>query len=195
MRRALGALAAAVFLTLLAACSAGPGRSDINVGTPDLAQIKASGHIEGCPAGQTTDGGLPDQTLPCLGGGSSVDLSTLKGPVVLNLWASTCGPCREEMPALEQFHQKWGAQYPIIGIDSQDTIPKIALQTAIAYQATYPLVADPGGDLQGTSLTVHGYPTTYLLTADGKVKFVASGGMKDEAEVEQKVAAALGHPL
>jgi thiol-disulfide isomerase/thioredoxin len=188
-------LAALALAGALTACDVGPGKSDVNVDTPDLEQLKAGGHIEGCPSAETTDGGLPDQTLPCLGGGMPVDLATLRGPVILNLWQFQCTHCREEMPALEQFHQKWGAQYPVIGIDSQDAIPKLALQTAIAYGATYPLVADPGGDLQGTSLRLHGYPWTYLLTAGGQVKLVSGGPMKTEAVVEQKVTAALGHAL
>lgn len=183
----------AVLLVLLAACGVtAPQASDAGGA---LAKIKADGHIANCVSGQTAHGGLPAYTLPCLGGGTPVELGTLKGPLLVNLWASTCGPCREEMPALQQFYVKYGATIPVLGIDSMDTIPRIALQTAVKRGVTFPLAADPGGALQGTSLSIHGLPTTFLLTAAGKVTFVSAGGMKNEAEVVQKVSAALGTPL
>ena len=47
-----------------------------------------------CPAASTSDGGLPARSLPCLGGGRRVDLSTLKGPLVINFWNAACAPCR-----------------------------------------------------------------------------------------------------
>lgn len=196
MRALLAAPAALLVAATLAACgvtppSATPDQND----TQQLVQLKAAAGIADCPAAQTTDGGLPAKTLPCLGGGRSVDLSTLQGPVLINFWAAQCPPCRDEMPALEQFHQKYGDRLPIVGIDSQDTIPKIALQTAQIRGVTYPLLTDPTGALQGSSLSIHALPTTYLLTPDGKVAFVSTGGMKNEADVEQKVEAALGRSL
>ena len=196
MRALLAATAALLVAATLAGCGVTPPSP-----TPDtnddaqLLQLKQSAGIADCPAGQTSDGGLPDKTLQCLGGGRAVDLSTLKGPVLINFWASTCGPCRDEMPALEQFHQKYGDRLPVLGVDTQDTIAKIALQTAQIRGVTYPLLADPSGALQGTPLTYHFLPTTYLLKPDGTITHVSTGGMKDEAAVEQKVEAALGKPL
>lgn len=186
-------LAGAVALmgaALLAGCGVTPPTSTDD-GTA-LAKIKADGHVASCVSGQTRDGGLPAYTLPCLGGGTPVSLSTLKGPLLINLWSPTCGPCREEMPALEQFYDKHHSSIAMLGIDTLYPIPRIALQTAIKRGVTFPLADDPNGALQGTALSIHGLPTTFLLTADGKVKFVSAGGMKSEAEVEQKVRAALG---
>ena len=62
-------------------------------------------------------------TLPCLGGGPDVELSSLRGPMVINLWQARCGPCRKEMPALEEFHQQYGDQVAVLGIDFNDVQP------------------------------------------------------------------------
>lgn len=169
----LGVVAAA----LLSACGsstpsggANPddvGASTVNVATPAMVAQKATSGIKDCPAAQIKDGGLPQQTLKCLGGGRSVDLSTLKGPLVINIFQSACGPCLEEAPAVAAFYKDHGTQYPMLGIDGADTVPGAALTEAIKAGITYPLVADPGNDLGGTSLNYLGYPTWYFLAADG----------------------------
>lgn len=193
MRRLLAVLP---LLGALAACGVTPpSPTPPDNDDAQLLQLKQTAGIADCPPAQTDRGGLPDTTLQCLGGGRAVDLATLKGPVLINFWASTCGPCRDEMPALEQFHRKYGDRLPVLGVDTQDTIAKIALQTAQIRGVTYPLLADPTGALQGTPLSYHFLPTTYLLKADGTVTHVSTGGMKTESAVEQKVEAALGEPL
>lgn len=189
-RRVLAGVVAATAAALLAACGVTPPASP-NEGAA-LAKIKSDGHVAGCVSGQTQHGGLPAYTLPCLGGGTPVSLSTLKGPLLINLWSPTCGPCREEMPALEQFYQEHRGTIAMLGIDTLYPIPRIALQTAIKRGVTFPLADDPDGALQHTSLYARGLPTTFLLTADGKLRFVSAGGMTSETEVEQKVRAALG---
>ena len=100
----------------------GPGPAKIDVDTPELRELKQEAGVEACApgAGEPVDGGLPAVTLPCLGGGQEVDLARCAGPLVVNLWASWCGPCRQEMPVLEDFHEQYGDRVPVLGIDSQD---------------------------------------------------------------------------
>jgi len=202
MRRLLVAAAAAALVvgTALAGCSAqdvvkAPHRSTIDVATPDMVAMKAKSTVQACPAAQTTDGGLPAARLPCIGGGRKVDLSTLKGPLLVNFFQGACEPCRKEMPALEAFYAKYGDEVPVLGIDSIDTIPGIALRQAIHRGVTFTMVADPDGDLQGGPLSVTGFPTTYLLTADGTVERLQKGGMTSAAQVRKLVEAKLGTAL
>lgn len=192
-RRGVAAVIAVLAVVLLAACGVEPPKQADNAA--DLAKIKSAGHIATCVTGETTAGGLPAVTLPCLGGGPAVALATLKGPLLVNMWSPSCGPCRDEMPALEQFYRQYGSQIPVLGVDSLYYIPRIALQTAVKRGITFPLVDDPNGILLKTKLTYHGLPATFLLTADGKIKRVSAIGMKSEAEVVQKVSAALGRSL
>jgi thiol-disulfide isomerase/thioredoxin len=153
MSRALcAALVAAVLV--LGGCGSEdvpePGAAKIDVDTPQLRALKAGAGIEACEAGaaEPVDGGLPDVTLPCLGGGEDVDLGSLRGPLVVNLWASWCGPCVQEMPQLAAFYDAYGDRVPVIGVDYQDPQTGAAFDLAKRSGVTYPLLADPQGDLQ-----------------------------------------------
>ena len=180
MRRLLpAALAAAVLV--LAGCNADdvptPGGSSIDVDTPALRDAKRQTDVADCVPGDAQDAGLPDLTLPCLGGGPDVDLATLRGPLILNLWASNCGPCRLEMPAIQDFHERYGDRVGVLGVDYQDAQPAAALALAKRSGVTYPLVADPGGDLNANAPVpvIRGIPMFVFVTADGDVSAVPGG--------------------
>ena len=204
MRRlVLAALLAILVAGSLTACSPDAidvRPPDVQVDTPELRQVKARIGMEDCApgAGEPVDGGLPEVTLPCLGGGPDVDLSTLRGPMVINLWQANCGPCKKEMPALEEFHQRHGDRVAVLGIDFNDVHPGGALALAEETGATYPSVADPGGDLmveKAFAVGRRGMPAFVFVDADGRVVGQASGGVESVAEVEQLVADQLGISL
>ena len=197
MTRAFKAvLVALLSAVLLSACGAkdlvAPQPSKVDVATPQMVAAKAKSAIPDCPKPETTGGGLPKRTVKCLGGGRSVDLSTLKGPLIINFWQAGCIPCRKEMPVLAAFYKQYGDQVPLLGVDSTDVYPGVALDKAIKWGVTYPLLADPGSDLQGTSLTVSGFPTFYFLSADGKLSGPVPGGLDSIAQVKALVLKQLG---
>ncbi|MGZ6734851.1 MAG: TlpA family protein disulfide reductase [Nocardioides sp.] len=197
----LRAAAGLLVVVLLAACGAPhltpPPPSDIKLDAPDMVATKAKSRIEDCPKPQTAagSGGLPAFTIQCLGGGRAVDLSTLKGPLVLNFWWQGCVPCQKEMPALAAFYKQYGDQVPILGVDSTDVYPGVALKKAIKWGVTFPLVGDPGGDLQGTKLTIKHYPSFYFLSADGTLTGPIEGGLDSVDEVKAMVEKQLGVSL
>ncbi|WP_051551512.1 TlpA family protein disulfide reductase [Nocardioides sp. URHA0020] len=153
---ATAALVAALLVCsgLVAGCSSddipSPGAARIDVDTPQLRTLRTEAGIEACEpgTGAPVDHGLPDVTLPCLGGGEDVDLAGLRGPLVVNLWASWCGPCVKEMPEIAAFYERYGDQVPVIGIDYQDNQTAAAFDLAKRSGVTYPLLADTQGDLQ-----------------------------------------------
>lgn len=202
MTKALLALLLAAALT---ACTSDGGRvdvrpPDVDVDTPALREVKARIGMEDCEpgAGEPVEGGLPELTLPCLGGGPDVELSSLRGPVVINLWQAFCEPCREEMPALEEFHQQYGDRVPVLGIDFNDVHPEGALALAEETGATYPSIADPGGELMAEdafAVARRGLPAFVFVDAEGKVVAQDSGGVDSVAEIKAKVAEHLGITL
>ena len=169
MRRLLAAVATVLALTACDGGVPGPGKSDVDVDTPELRAQKAAAGIETCVPG-SGESDLPDLTLACLGGGPEVDLSTLQGPMLINLWYSGCGPCRDEMPVLQQFHDKYADQVPLVGIDVE-TYPDYAIGFAEEVGATYPQLADPGGTVfDDPDLGLRqAFPQTIYVAADGQI--------------------------
>lgn len=188
---------------LLAGCGAAPstpspGAARIDVDTPQLRHLKAEAGVEDCEPGdaEPVAGGLPDLTLPCLGGGPEVALGSLRGPLVLNLWASWCGPCREEMPVLQQFHEKYGDRVPIIGVDYEDVQVEGAFALVEETGVTYPLLADPQSRLQGEGPFPGrmGLPMFVFVDEEGSASVVA-GGVDSLDELTAMVDEQLGVAL
>ena len=144
----------------------GPGPAKVDVDTPELRQLKKEAGVEDCApgTGEPVDGGLPSVDLPCLGGGPAVDPATLRGPLVVNLWASWCSPCRQEMPVLQSFHEQYGDQVPMLGIDYEDPQATAALELVQDTGVTYPLLADPQAEF-----ALRGLPYLALVDEDGRV--------------------------
>ena len=167
-------------------CTSGPGpaqgiptgaggaqASAVDVDTPALQRLKRRAQIAPCPstdpARAPVDSGLPAVTLPCLGGGRDVHLPGLRGkPTVLNLWASWCTPCREELPVLQKFHERAQGKVAMLGVDFEDTQPDAALQLLARSGVTYPQVADFDKEID-QGLGRHPVPMTVLVDADGNV--------------------------
>jgi thiol-disulfide isomerase/thioredoxin len=188
VRRVLATLVALGAVVLTTGCDESPLPDNrIEVDTPELVKAKAEAGVEDCVAvsGSPVDGGMPPLTLPCLGGGPDVDVSSLRGPMLISLWAYWCAPCREEMPILQAFHDKYADQVPLLGIDYQDTMPGGALALMDETGATYPSLADPYGELsaRGPLPVLNGLPYLLFIDADGAVTAVRSGEVHSEKEL------------
>jgi cytochrome c biogenesis protein CcmG/thiol:disulfide interchange protein DsbE len=95
-------------------------------------------------------------------------LSSLAGtPVVLNIWASWCSPCKAEAPLLEAAVRSYGDRVQFLGVDMQDSRDG-AREFATRYRMTYPSVFDPQGSII-TDLKHVGPPVTLFYGADGSL--------------------------
>src|SRR5690242_583088 len=87
-------------------------------------------------------------------------LVSLRGkPVVVNVWASWCGPCIKEAPGLAQLARTYGGRVTFVGIDSQDLTIAAARRFILKYGWTYPSLFDPDGSLE-RALGYIGQPVT-----------------------------------
>jgi DsbE subfamily thiol:disulfide oxidoreductase len=113
----------------------------------------------------------PNFSVRSLRGSGRVSLRQYEGRiVVVNLWASWCGPCRKEAPALEQVWKQYregGAMF--IGIDHQDTKTD-GLAFAREFGLTYPLGFDPDGTV-ARAFGALGVPTTYVIAPNGWIAY------------------------
>lgn len=128
---------------------------------------------------------LPDVRLPCLAGGAPVRLTDLRGPAVINLWASWCGPCRRELPALQRFADRAAGRVHVLGVVTRDA-PARAASLATDLGVSFPAVDDPEQrllrDVRGPGL-----PTTVLLDRDGHIRYVQPGQEMDGPELARLV--------
>lgn len=137
---------------------------------------------------------LPEITLEGIAGHPDVDLAEVRGPAVVNVWASWCGPCRDEMPILEEFSQKYAGEVDVLGIDFQDPNAGAVEEFLAEAQVTYPLVRDVDGDIsaRGPFPYMQGLPFMAFVDADGQVvgrQFVI---IDDLAQLEALVEEHLG---
>ncbi len=203
-----GALVAGACLLLVSAATAcsssapqvehytfDPQHAGVKVDTPGLRTLKATAGIAPCPASPSApdakSSDLPLITLPCLGGGRDVELAGLRGPLLLNFWSQTCGPCRQESPLLQRFSVAAAGKVSVMGVDFFDPRPALALEFAKAYGLTYPQVADPDAATKA-DLHIAGLPTTLLVDSAGRVTYTQVGAVTSAAQLSQLVRAHLG---
>jgi cytochrome c biogenesis protein CcmG/thiol:disulfide interchange protein DsbE len=133
----------------------------------------------------------PEWTLERLDGKGELSLESLRGrPVVLNFWASWCGPCKDEAPILEEASQRWSDEgVAFVGIDVKD-FRGDARKFIERYGVTYPNVYDGKGSTIGR-YGVTGYPETYFIDAEGRVRWRIAGPVEDAQDVDDGIRRAL----
>jgi len=165
----------------LAAC-ADSSPSAPSAGSPGASAITVGSPLIGKPApplvGTTLDG-------------APFDLAAHKGsPVLVNFWASWCGPCREEFPLLEDAAKRHAAEGLVVvgSLYKDDAAPA---RTFVAEQgATWPTVADPERAI-GSAWKVLGPPQTFFVDGEGIIREVQVGQVRDAAELDRLLATIL----
>ena len=121
--------------------------------------------------------------------GNMVSLASYKGKVVLlNFWATWCGPCKAEIPGFVRLQEKYRDQLVIVGYSVDDTAEK-AKAYAAQYKMNYPILLGEGReDLQDAYGPIWGIPASFIISKDGKVckKHL---GIAPEAVFEKEVVA------
>jgi cytochrome c biogenesis protein CcmG/thiol:disulfide interchange protein DsbE len=136
----------------------------------------------------------PDFALERLDRDGRLQLSSLRGKaVVLNAWASWCGPCKEEAPYLEQvWRSNRDRDVVILGLDAKD-FRGDARRFAERFGLTFPLVYDRPGDVVA-DFGITGFPETFVIDREGRVVRAFAGAVngKDErAELRAAIEDAL----
>jgi peroxiredoxin len=133
--------------------------------TQDSAPPAESGRFGANPTGSVA----PDFAIRTLDG-QTVRLSDFRGrPVVVNFWATWCGPCEAEMPLLQKMHDtEKEAGVVLLAVDVQE-MPSIVQRYVERKKLTFPILLDQSGDV-AAQYRVRAYPTTFFIDAEGVVR-------------------------
>lgn len=174
-------LCAAVLVALLAGgCGSSTGSGDGS--HPDYAKALA-----GSPPPLAAIHKQANDLLP--GGQSAFEkrLAQLHGyPVVVNIWASWCGPCREEFPVLQQLSARYGKRVAFLGVNSEDS--SAAAATFLREEPlSYPSYIDPHKGTLESLGGLGGFPDTAFYDKSGKLLYLKQGPYRSDSELEADV--------
>ncbi len=152
------------------------------VGCSSLSGTGGKGYIsgEGVPVEvSAADRGAPVDLVGTDLDGDAVDLADLRGkPVVVNVWASWCPPCRVEQPDLNEAYAELGDQVTFVGLNIRDASRDNALAYVRSFEVPYSSVYSADGaallPFAGT-LNPKSIPSTVVLDADGRIAASVNG--------------------
>jgi thiol-disulfide isomerase/thioredoxin len=110
---------------------------------------------------------VPDFKLSSLDGMATSLIDFRGRPLILNFWASWCGPCREEMPLLQQVYEGLGDRIFVVGINYAEPSSHV-LSFTHTIGVTFPILLDSKGEV-AKRYQIAGFPTTFFLNSEGKL--------------------------
>lgn len=180
LRPTVSLLGAVALATPLAACGSGDAPAPASLrelrpgkppSSPQLREIKAQ-------ANQLLDGGTE---------AFEARLTDLRGhPIVVNQWASWCGPCRYEFPFFQRLAAEYGDRVAFLGVDSQDSRDD-AEEFLAEFPTPYPHYFDPDGSVARIFEGGRAFPTTAFYSAAGELTETHLGAYTEQDQLEEDV--------
>ncbi|CAN0499165.1 unnamed protein product, partial [Phaeothamnion confervicola] len=130
---------------------------------------------------------LPVVDVQTLGGDAVSTADLLGQPLVINIWFSTCIPCKEELPAFAQVHQEYGDRVRFVGLDTlppSDSEEQFARSKGVQYELLY----DADGEFM-IEAGITAWPQTLIVMPDGTI--VSQHGQLTADELRQLIESEL----
>jgi cytochrome c biogenesis protein CcmG/thiol:disulfide interchange protein DsbE len=174
-----------VSILLLTSCSQASVNSEKDSQSPQ--QI---GKVVDCKEISTEKlwtGGTP---LDCLDQGEGAQLGALRGPMIVNVWGSWCGPCVEEIPHFVRFYEKAKGVVQLVGVNVEEANLEDAQKFVVNNGITWPNLYDSDG--RSRQYFGMGVPVTWFIAADGDVVYKHVGVINSESELIELTQEHLG---
>ncbi|QHS24257.1 TlpA family protein disulfide reductase [Virgibacillus sp. MSP4-1] len=134
--------------------------------------------------GTNVDDQAPDFELTTLTG-KTEKLSDYRGePVMINFWASWCGPCRSEMPAMQNMYEQNDINILAVNLTTQETKRQDIPDFVDEFQLTFPVLLDVEGKT-GSAYQIGSIPTSYFVNSDGIISYKHTGPLNEEQIMQQ----------
>jgi thiol-disulfide isomerase/thioredoxin len=127
-----------------------------------------------------------DTLLNCLTGSEKISVESLRGPLIVNVWGSWCGPCKQEMPYFVEFHHQANGKVKLLGIAVEEAKAQDSKDFIISYGITWPNLYDANGVTRGTFGM--GVPVTWFIDEQGTVVYKHVGVVKSTKELIELTA-------
>jgi thiol-disulfide isomerase/thioredoxin len=128
--------------------------------------------------------------LECLDGSAGITLEALRGPAIVNVWGSWCGPCKEEMPLFVEFYAKAKDKVTLLGIDVEEANVSDGRHFVETRGITWSNLYDPDG--RTASTLGMGVPITYFVDTQGVTVYKKIGVITSVQELEALTEKFLG---
>lgn len=119
----------------------------------------------------------------CLDGSEGIDVRNIKGPAIINVWGSWCGPCKEEIPYFVEFYETLDPSIQLIGVDVEEASIEDGRTFVIENGITWPNLFDRDGSTD--TFFGMGVPVTWFIGEDGKVLHKKIGVINSADELRE----------
>jgi thiol-disulfide isomerase/thioredoxin len=138
----------------------------------------------------TVDSTVSGTELECLDGNAGIVLEALRGPAIINVWGSWCGPCQEEIPLFVDFYSKAKDKVVLLGIDVEEAQVADGRHFVETRGITWPNLYDPDG--RTASALGMGVPITYFVDSQGVTVYKKIGVITSVQELQMLTEKYLG---
>jgi thiol-disulfide isomerase/thioredoxin len=143
--------------------------------------IASKGEVVDCVDVSHVAAKADDTILNCLTGSQKISVESLRGPLILNVWGSWCGPCKQEMPYFVEFSQKANGKVKLLGIAVEEAKAQDSKDFIIANGMTWPNLYDAKGETRKNFGM--GVPVTWFIDQQGTVVYKHVGVVKSTDEL------------
>ena len=143
--------------------------------------VASKGEVVDCVDVNHVAAKASDTLLNCLVGTEKISVESLRGPLIVNVWGSWCGPCKQEMPYFVDFHHQANGKVQLLGIAVEEAKAQDSKDFIVANGMTWPNLFDAKGVTRKNFGM--GVPVTWFIDEQGTVVYKHIGVVKSTEEL------------